>query len=58
MNNFRVEIKEWLSLEKANEGVNEYIEHLNNEGIEILEVTSHIVGTRGLAKYAFVFKLG
>lgn len=58
VNNFEIKILEFENPVEANEGVNEFICECTDEGIEILDMTSHvIVNNDGYYSYTFIFKL-
>lgn len=58
MNNFEVKVLEYLSPTKANEGVNNFIGNCNKQGLEILDMTSHVsTDSEGYYCYTFIFKL-
>ncbi|MBT2569847.1 hypothetical protein [Planococcus sp. ISL-110] len=57
MNNFRIEVKQWINAGKATQGVNEFIAECNEQNIEILDITSHVTEIEDYMTYVFVFKI-
>lgn len=57
MNNFEIEIKQWHGLRSANAAVNEYIAECTDQGLEVVEVTSHVSEDDEGYTFTFVFKL-
>ncbi|MEW9675266.1 hypothetical protein ABRT01_03620 [Lentibacillus sp. L22] len=41
MNNFKIEVKKYPNHVQATKGVNEFIQECNNNGVKILDITSH-----------------
>lgn len=58
MNDFEIQVLEYASPSEATEGVNDFIHDCNNEGLEILDMTSHMtVSEDSYYSYTFIFKL-
>lgn len=57
INNFEITILKWESRKLANQGVNDFIEDCNIDGIEVIEITNHInIDSEDVHSYSFVFK--
>lgn len=57
MKNLKIKILEYDTPQKANEELSEYINYLNDNDIEIAELTSHVnADTEGNYCYTFIFK--
>lgn len=57
MNNYRIEVKTWVGSSKATEGANQFITECNDQGVEILEIISHVTESEDYMSYVFIFKL-
>lgn len=57
MNNYTIEIKQWGNHKEATEGVNEFIEICNDDDVEILDITSHVMEIEDYMTYVFIFKV-
>lgn len=58
MNDFEIKILEYESAEEANDCINDFIDECTEQGLEILDMKSHvIVNSDGYYSYTFIFKL-
>ena len=57
MNDYQIEVKQWLKPRLATEGVNKFIRDCNDNDVEILEITSHVTEVEDYMTYIFVFKI-
>lgn len=57
LNNYRVEMKQWTNIIKAEKEVNEYIAGCNENGVKILDITTHVTEIEDFMTYVFIFKI-
>lgn len=57
MNNFEIDIKQWYGSIEAKAEINKYIAECTDQGLEIVEVTTHVSEDDKGFSYAFIFKL-
>lgn len=57
MNDFEMVIKQWHGLSSANVGLNEFIAECGNQGLKILDTTSHVSADNEGFTYTVIFKL-